>query len=263
MEEIGNVDENTARFAKLVCLVLSGNTKDSGCIKATVKLHKAGYLDINKMASAKEENIKNIIWKAGYQRKRSEFLVRMAKKILSVYGGVVPGNLGALTSFDGVARKTAILTLNEAFGLFKGIGCDVHVSQCSEAMKLVKHVGKRLSPLHAEMALREWIQEKNFREVNKIFGSFAQLFTQSLPLRTTKDDSHYVLVDRLTKAAGDFLHRPYHVELLFCLIQITRHHYRNVEPKRAPGKKHHGKPVGDSDPEQSDDTELSDNDGGW
>ena len=257
-EADAEIDKNTKQFAKLVCLILSGNTKDKSCIRLTALLHSKGYLDINKMANTKPTEIKNLIWKAGYQRKRAEFLVNMAIKIRDEYGGIVPGTLLDLTSFDRVAQKTAILLLNEAFGLFEGIGCDVHVSQCCEGMKLVDHQGKRLSPIHAEMALREWVPEKKFREVNKIFGSFAQLFTQYLPLRANQLDerTHQLLVD-ISKAGSDFIHKPYHVELLFCLIRITRQHYRSHRSDKSPsnGKKHRGKPAGDSDPEDWTETE--------
>ena len=260
MEELNDVDENTARFAKLVCLVLSGKTRDFGCIKYTVRLHHHGYLDIGRMANANPTTIKNIIWKTGYQRKRSEYLVRMAIQIRDEHDGIVPGNISELIKMDGVGRKTAVITLNEAFGQFEGIGCDVHVSQCCEAFEFAQCNGKRLSPAHAEMALREWIPERNFRQVNRIFGSFAQLFTQDLPLRGQSiNDDERSLAIAVCKAAGDFIHRTYHVQLLFCMICAMRKHYRWISQvremeraSRPPRKKHRGQPKGDSDPELSE-----------
>jgi hypothetical protein len=47
-------------FAKLVCLVLSGNTKDETCILMTRELAKHGLLDVNALADADLETIKKL-----------------------------------------------------------------------------------------------------------------------------------------------------------------------------------------------------------
>lgn len=78
------------------------------------------------------------------------------------HDGKVPHTLKELTNLPGVARKTAVLTLNEALGQFAGIGWDVHVSKMTEALGFVKifDVNQGAGPQHAERALREFVPEK-------------------------------------------------------------------------------------------------------
>jgi endonuclease III len=246
MEEIGDFDENTKRFAQLVCLVLSGNTKDYGCITDTAKLAKAGKLTVNDLASANKTEIKKLIRPCGYHRKRAVYLIEMAKKIRDEHGGVVPDKLEALMDFLGVGRKTAILTLNETFGKFEGIGVDIHVTQCCLAFDFLKlPQSLRCSPLHTEMALREFVPERKFPEINKIFGSVAQLFTQTLPLRAGQGDNQ--IVSRICSAVCDFLHKDYHIELFFCMLKLLREQYvlRPIQDATQK-KKYTGVPDGDS-----------------
>jgi endonuclease III len=251
MEKLQKLDKYKATpdneaFAKLVCLVLSANTKDNDCISCTAELAEAGLLDVQAMAEKSNRvRIKKIIKRCGYQRKRSKYLMEMANKILSLHYGKVPRTIGELMEFKGVARKTAVLTLNEAFGLFEGIGCDIHVIQNCIAFQFLqlKSSTAKVGPIHAEMALRHWIGREKYPIVNKVFGSFSQLFTQMLGLRSgTADPS---VVTRICKAMTDYIHQTYHVELLFCLIKCLRKQYRvSASPSK---KKYLGTKEGDTD----------------
>ena len=251
MKTIRIPDEETNRFAKLVCLILSGNTKDGDCIKYTAELHRKQILTVEAMASTSLRKIKRTIRGCGYHRKRARFLQKMAKWIQKHRGGKVPDKLGDLLSILGVGRKTAILTLNEVFGQFAGIGCDVHVSQVSQALGFMD--GASPTPKNAEIALRTWLPERNYQEVNKILGSMAQLFTQDLSLSQSRDKIDYELVRKLAKAAGDYVHKSYHIELLFCIIKTIRVHYKSTSAIEANKKKKYlGHPAGDTSDSDDD-----------
>ena len=50
----------------------------------------------------------------------------------------------------------------------------------------------------------------------------AQLFTQDFA--TTKKPTFDTDVTQLVLATTDYLHKPYHVELLWCIIGLIRNH---------------------------------------
>ena len=215
-------------FAKLVCLVLSGNTKDETCIRMTCELAKHGLLDVNAMADADLKTIQDIIRSGGYWSKRAVFLKEMSQGIRDKHGGRVPESLLALMAFDGIARKTAVLALNELLGKFEGIGTDIHVIETVKALLfiLMQNRDQNVNATHAEASLRTWVPKHMYPVINKLFGSFSQLFTQNIPARANVFDNPEYL-SRISKAAGMFLREDYHISLLFCMIHATRRRYRS------------------------------------
>jgi endonuclease III len=164
---------------------------------------------------------------ADSQNKRAEFLKQMSQGIRDKHGGKVPESLLALMAFDGIARKTAVLALNEALGKFEGIGTDIHVIETVKALLFILMNNKthNVNATHAEASLRTWVPKHMYPVINKLFGSFSQLFTQNIPARANQFDNPEYLV-RISKAAGMFLREPYHISLLFCMIHATRRRYR-------------------------------------
>ena len=219
---------NRDAFAKLVCLVLSGNTKDETCIRMTMELAKNGLLNIQEMAEAKEEDLERIIKPGGYHKKRARFLKQMAIKIQNEHDGKVPNNLVELMQFEGVARKTAVLALNEALGQFVGIGTDIHVIETVKSFNMIEMADPKqnVNAIHAEAALRTWVPKHMFPVINKIFGSFSQMFTQNIPARSNSlGDEELDYMRSVCKAAAN-IRELYHVSLLFCMIHSTRRRYR-------------------------------------
>lgn len=218
----------TQHFAAIVCLILSAASTDVSCIEATANLHKAGLLDINKLAVAEEEEIQTCIKNCGIHRDRAGYLKNMAIQIKEQHEGEVPDDLEALTSLPGVGRKTAILTQNESFGFFAGIGCDKHVLECCKAFGFLEGAasGVQLTPDHAECMLRQWVGQSHYPGTNKLFGGFAQMFTQNL--RGGMRTEERALAQKVVKAIGDHLHKPYHIEMLWFMIGRVRNHYAGV-----------------------------------
>ena len=210
-------------LAYLVCLILSAATTDWAAIDSTVKLYEAGLLNIEKLIEASNEDIEKCIWCAGMQHKRSQFLKDLAAVLKRKHGGKVPCKGDAIEKLPGAARKTRVVLRNEGFGVWEGIGGDIHVHQLSIAFGYMKE-GKGDTGEHAEAALREWCQISQYRDMNKVFGSFAQLVTQDFQtVKKTVDDDKRSW--RLVKAIGDYIHKPYHVELLWFMIGSARRHY--------------------------------------
>jgi endonuclease-3 len=228
--------EEYCKLAKLVCLILSANTRDHDCITCTGKLAEMGLLNLKVMA--REENrarIKKIIRSCGYHRKRSHFLVNMAQTILKKHNAKIPEDIEQLIKIDGVSRKTALLAQNEYYGInSEGIACDIHVIHNCASFGFIKLKSKetKIRSLHVETALRHWIGRHDYQKVNKLFGSFSQLFTQLLKLRSSKNDDKKEdtkTLEKICKSMTDYIYQSYHVELLFCLISSLRRHYRSDE----------------------------------
>ena len=219
---INNEDLQLKHRAQLVCLVLSAATADEQCIRGTVNLHSAGLLDFKKLKHASIGRIKSCIRGCGIQEKKATFLREIARVVDEQHKKILPCDFESLLKLPGVARKTIILQQNEAFGLFTGIGADVHVMETCAALEFVDAAPgcPNLSPEIAEASLREWVDRRHYKDVNKIVGSFAQLFTRSLS--SSRDRP---LAAKVAKASTDFIHSPYHVSLLWFMVSRIRSHY--------------------------------------
>ena len=228
MSKTKKLTRNAREFAMLVCLILSAATPDDHCILATIKLWEAGLLEPRKMKEATLKSIKACIGFAGIGNKRAEFLKELAAGLMEKHNGVVPADVDELQSFKGIGRKTAVLAMNEIFGIPSGIGVDTHVIEMSRALGfLVEPPKVKLQALHVEHSLLTWVTQEHCRNFNPIMGGMAQLFTQQIA--TVKDKVKYTRAELLVLSAADHVHKPYHIELLWFAIARTRHHYRAIK----------------------------------
>ena len=224
----GPVTRHVREVAMLVCLILSAATPDEVCIAATVSLFAAGLLDLHSLKKASKTEIMKCIGRAGIGNKRCEFLWSLANRILEHHGGCVPSTLEELLLFDGVGRKTAVLAMNEIFGLTSGIGVDTHVMEVSKALGFIvppDHIV--LNADHVERSLTQWVAVEDCRNYNPIVGSFAQLFVRQLSSTALMDRTANHMASLVTLAASDHIHKPYHVELLWFAIARVRNHYKS------------------------------------
>ena len=65
------------------------------------------------------------IHSCGFYNGKARDIVACAQKLLSEYGGKVPGTMEELTGLPGVGRKTANLILGDVFGQ-EAYVCDTH-----------------------------------------------------------------------------------------------------------------------------------------
>ena len=227
MNLLGDEDHDTKNLAILVCLILSAATNDLSCISATIELHKAGYLSLEKLAKADWTELYVYTKQTGIGERRATYLIQAAQKILKEHKGRIPTTYAEIEAILGIGRKTGVLYLNEALGIFYGIGADKHVIQISYALGLFLrpkwHTGKKIDADHVENSLREWIEKCHFKRTNPLFGAFAQLMTQMLnTINTTQEKMN---VRKMMVAMRDHIHRPYHVEMLWFIITRVRTHY--------------------------------------
>ena len=141
------------------------------------------------------------------------------------YERTVPTTVDELKTLPGVGPKTAILVMNEAYGLYAGIGTDKHVCYGADALGLfgLTFGLTRAKPDHVETSLCTWISRDRAKDINKTFGSFAQLLTQQLAT-IWKDNVGQLKV--VLQAIYTRFSSPYELELKWFLIGRLRAYYQ-------------------------------------
>jgi len=112
-------------FELIVAVALSAQTTDVSVNKVTPELFRR-YPDPASLAEADPDEVMEIIRTIGLYRNKSRNIVRLAKKLVSEFGGEVPSDFKSLVSLPGVGRKTANVVLAEGFGIPR-IAVDTHV----------------------------------------------------------------------------------------------------------------------------------------
>ena len=231
MKEIGEVTRNIREVAMTFCLILSAATPDLVCIECTVSLFAAGLLVLEKLELADEKVVTRCIRSSGIYR-RVGYLKEFAKQVNKNHQGRVPSTYEDLVKFDGVGPKTAVLVMNEVFGITTGIGVDTHVISLSQALGFTSCFDQ----VNVENSLLTWVPTHKCKLFNPILGSFVQIFVQNLGNMKGKDAMS--AGRKVMVAAHDHIHKPYHVRLLWYAIARCRycHFVANAVKVRDPEK---------------------------
>ncbi|MDO9081897.1 MAG: endonuclease III [Humidesulfovibrio sp.] len=118
----------TDAWGLLVATVLAAQCTDARVNQVTPVLF-ARWPTIKDLAGADVADIEEVVHSTGFFRNKAKNLKAAARRILDVYGGVVPRSMGELVTLPGVARKTANIVLGSAFGINEGIAVDTHVTR--------------------------------------------------------------------------------------------------------------------------------------
>jgi endonuclease-3 len=78
------------------------------------------YLDVE------PSELETDIHRSGFFRQKTKAIRNLCEKLISDFGGVVPGTMKELVTLPGVGRKTATVVLGEAMGIAEGITVDLH-----------------------------------------------------------------------------------------------------------------------------------------
>ncbi|WP_394839721.1 endonuclease III [Pendulispora rubella] len=125
-------------FELLCATVLSAQSTDVAVNKLTPALF-ARYPDAQSMASAKPEDLEELISRIGMYRQKTKSLLALSQGIVENHGGEVPRTLAELTKLRGVGRKTANVVLGVAFGTPEGVVVDTHVQRISQRLGWTKN----------------------------------------------------------------------------------------------------------------------------
>ena len=143
-------------YQLIVAVCLSAQTTDKSVNQISPALF-AAYPSPEALASARQEDVENIIRRIGMYKNKSKNIIAMAKKLCEEFGGKVPDDYDSLVSLPGVGRKTANVVLSVGFG-HQRIAVDTHVQRVSNRIGLVNEK----DVLKTELALMEKIPEERW-----------------------------------------------------------------------------------------------------
>ncbi|MFB3917379.1 MAG: endonuclease III [Terriglobales bacterium] len=121
----------------LVATILSAQSTDVRVNMVTPELFKK-YPTVQDFAALKPEELEPDVRSTGFFRNKAKAVVGAAKKIVSDFGGKVPGEMDSLLTLPGVARKTANVVLGTWFKKPDGVVVDTHVQRIARRLELTK-----------------------------------------------------------------------------------------------------------------------------
>ena len=113
-----------------VATILSAQTTDVRVNMVTPALFRR-YPDARALASARQEDVEEIIRTTGFFRNKAANIIGFARAVVAEHAGRVPRTMAELHALPGVGRKTANVILGNAFGLDEGVVVDTHVKRLS------------------------------------------------------------------------------------------------------------------------------------
>ena len=122
-------------FQLVIATILSAQTTDRSVNLVTPELFKR-YSTAVDLAMADPAVIEQLIKPTGFFRLKTRRIVDASKRMVELFGGVVPNNLDDLVKLPGIGRKTANVILGVGFGV-PGFAVDTHVTRLSSRLGLV------------------------------------------------------------------------------------------------------------------------------
>ncbi|HYM96940.1 MAG TPA: endonuclease III, partial [Candidatus Sulfotelmatobacter sp.] len=122
-------------FQLLIATILSAQTTDRSVNAVTPELFRRYPTPID-LAGADPAVVETMIKPTGFFRVKTRTIIAASRKIVELFGGVVPNNLDDLVKLPGIGRKTANVILGVGFDV-PGFAVDTHVTRLTNLLKLV------------------------------------------------------------------------------------------------------------------------------
>jgi endonuclease-3 len=141
-------------YELLVSTILSAQCTDKRVNIITPAFFRR-FPSVDKLASAKEKEVYELIKSCSYPNNKTRHLVGMARMIIGDFNGNVPSDVLQLQKLPGVGRKTANVLASVAFNQPK-MAVDTHVFRVAARLGLTY---RAKNPLQTEMQLIQYIPE--------------------------------------------------------------------------------------------------------
>lgn len=122
----------------LVGTILAAQCTDERVNRVTKTLFPK-YPNAQAYASADLVELEEDLKPTGFYRKKAQSVQSVCQALLDRFGGEVPQTMAEMVTLPGIARKTANVILNCAFGIPSGVIVDTHVIRVSQRMGLSQH----------------------------------------------------------------------------------------------------------------------------
>lgn len=141
-------------FESLASTILSAQCTDERVNLVTQKLFGIANTP-EKLLNLSGKKLEAYVKPTGFYKAKTKNLLGASKKIISDFGGEVPGTLEELMSLPGVGRKTASVVLAQAFGI-PAFPVDRHIFRVAGRLALCN----AKTPDKADLELRKTVPEK-------------------------------------------------------------------------------------------------------
>jgi len=119
----------------LIATILSAQATDEQINKITPALFKK-YRTAEDFANADRLELEQLIRSSGFYHNKAKNIQNCCKNLVEKYDGKVPKTMDELLELPGVARKTANIVLQNAYGIIEGIAVDTHVRRLAQRLGL-------------------------------------------------------------------------------------------------------------------------------
>ncbi len=160
----------------LIATILSAQTTDKLVNTLTPDLFKK-YKTVQDFANAPASDIDEMIKKVNFHNNKAKNIKAAAQMIIEKYGGEVPQTMEELDALPGVARKTANVVLNDAFGKPAGIVVDTHVIRLANKLGLTTHK----DPVKIERDLMEIVPKSEWQYFGHYLTYFGREYCPARP----------------------------------------------------------------------------------
>lgn len=155
-------------FSVLISTVISLRTKDDVTLHASERLLSKAPT-ARDMLDLSTDEIAELIFPAGFYRRKAEQIRQISQTLVDEYDGEVPADAELLMELPGVGIKTANLTLNLGFGI-DAICVDCHVHQISNRLGWID----TKTPEESEKVLQTVMPRRFWIPLNELLVSYGQ-----------------------------------------------------------------------------------------
>lgn len=146
-------------YELLIAVMLSAQTTDERVNMVTEKLFKYSLEDL---AVVEANEIEEIIKPVGTQKRKAEYVQKIAQRLLDERDGHVPNDRAYIESLPGVGHKTCNVVLSELFGE-PSLAVDTHVARVSKRLGLADEEDDVLT---IENKLRKFFPREEWSKVH-------------------------------------------------------------------------------------------------
>jgi len=147
----------TKDYELLIAVVLSAQTTDKSVNSVTPILFSK-YPTLIHLSEASIDDVSKIIMPIGTFRKKAQFIVDIASRLVDEQNGIVPNDPEYLVTLPGVGRKTTNVVLSNLYD-YPAIAVDTHVERVSKRLGFCK---KDASTLEVEQKLMKLYNKKDW-----------------------------------------------------------------------------------------------------
>jgi len=148
----------------LIATILSAQCTDKRVNLVTPALFRK-YPDADSLATAKPEELEDLIRSTGFFRNKTKSLLGMAGAVVNRHGSRIPETMAELTKLPGVGRKTANVVLGNAFDANEGVVVDTHVGRLSIRLGL----SRETDPVKVEQQLMKLYPRNVWAKLSHLF----------------------------------------------------------------------------------------------